>query len=217
MRAILPIVALTALAVLSTSCFNPDYSNIVYKCSAEKPGCPEGHACTGGLCQPIADGSTGTDAGADLMSESGCADKGGTAVGPNAYACPGLFNKGQAASRCAQGWHLCDKAAGIDLAKCNGLSGFFVAEAPGARIVVVQPEDALCQASDGANPVRLFFGCGKLQSYTYDATAPGCMGFNRVWDCVAPWDCDTGVTPHTLSNANHGTGSESDGLLCCRQ
>lgn len=216
MRAIPLIVALAVLATPSAGCFNPDYSNIVYKCSAEKPGCPAGYACSGGQCVPSSDGSAPSDAGADLAMESGCADKTGTAVGPNAYACPGLFSKGQAASRCAQGWRLCDKAAGIDLAKCNGLSGFFVAEAPGARIVVVQPKDALCQASDGANPVRLFFGCGKLQSYSYEATAPGCRGFNRVLDCVAPWDCDTGVTPHNLANAAHGAGSEVDGTLCCR-
>lgn len=216
MRALLPIIALAMLAPAATGCFNPDYSNIVYKCSDEKPACPEGYACSARICQPIADGSASTDTGTDLAAESGCADKAGTAVGTTAFACPGLFNKGQAAGRCAPGWHLCDKAAGIDLARCNGLAGFFVAEAPGSRIVVVQPKDALCQASDGANPVRLFFGCGKLQSYTFDATAPGCMGFNRVLDCANPWDCDTGVTPHTLANAAHGAGSEGDGVLCCR-
>ncbi len=98
--------------------------------------------------------------------------------------------------------------------KCNSLSGFFVLELPGARIVVVQPKDALCQASDGANPVRLFFGCGKLQSYTYDATAPGCAGFNRVLDCVGAWDCDTGVAAHPLTNVSDAT--PTDGLLCCK-
>lgn len=224
MRRILLILTLAALNLPSSSCFNPDYSHVVFKCSTEKPGCPANRSCVDGICVPVLDGMTMVvDAGADggngdlANSESGCAGQTGYELGANAYACPGLFGKGQALGRCAAGWHLCDKPAGIDLAKCNALNGFFVAEVPAHRSLSEQPKDAFCGPSADIDfPLRLFFGCGKLLSYTVDAKPPGCGGFRRVLDCVSPWDCDTGFSPHSLANSTHGVGSENDGVLCCR-
>lgn len=207
------------LLALSSACYNPDLSGVVYRCSAEKPGCPAGHTCTDGYCRPDAssggDAGASTDAGTNDMAPtaSGCADKGGTPLGPRAYACPGPYGLGQASKRCASGWRLCTASTDVNQQECAKLPGFFVAEVPGSRSVGDMAKDALCAPYDNFNRVRHFFGCGNTkQSYTH-ASSRMCSGFVGVVDCETPWTCGTDFTPQTLDNTAH-TGA-SDGVLCC--
>lgn len=209
------------LLALSSACYNPDLSNVVYRCSQEKPGCPSGHVCTDGYCRLSTDAGSSEDAGVatdasnnDLSPVApGCADKGGTPLGPRAYACPGPFETGQASKRCASGWRLCTAATDVDQKDCAKLPGFFVAEVPGSRSVGVMPKDALCAAYDNFNPIRHFFGCGNTGLSYVHTSSKKCSGFVGVVDCETPWTCGSDFSPQILDNTSY-TGA-SDGVLCC--
>ena len=214
------------------SCFSPDLSNVTYRCDEQRPGCPTGHSCISGYCRPLSDGATadgasGGDAAAgDLRPlESGCADGKGTALGSRAFACPGIFAAGQAASRCAVSWSLCKDGAAVDLSACNTklTTGFFLAEVAGRRGLEM-PADAICGAiNPPPEPNRMFFGCGPGGvGYAFDAKL-ACGNFSRVLDCEraeqpnpaqAKWLCGMSFDPHTLASVTNKTAL--DGVLCCK-
>lgn len=211
------------LLTLSSACYNPDLSGVVFRCSQEKPGCPSGHVCTDGYCRPhadaglAADAGTAADAGSNDLSPiiSGCADKGGTPLGPRAFACPGPFGLGQASKRCASGWRLCTGSKDVNQQACAKLPGFFVAEVAGSRTIADKPADAFCTPYDTFNQVRHFFGCGNTSlTYTH-ISSHMCSGFVGVLSCEAPWNCGTDFSPQTLDNTSQTAAS--DGVLCCMQ
>lgn len=209
---------LLALGLLS-GCFNPDLTNVIYKCTAEKPECPSGHICTDGLCQPVADGSADDSGLTDMSTPSGCAGGGGIALGTRAYACPGPFAQGQAASRCAAGWQLCTDGGLVDQTACNDstnqkIQGFYAAEVPARKGVLEAPTFVTCGASDLNMDQRLFFGCGKTSASILTGS---CGGFTRAVYCYMNpnWQCGAGTSPpQTLGNVANGAGG--DGVLCCR-
>jgi hypothetical protein len=205
---------------LLAGCFNPDLTNVVYKCTVEKPDCPAGLTCTDGLCRPT-DGGSGTDDGGtgDMSMPSGCTGGGGIALGPRAYACPGTFSQGQAAGRCASGWQLCTDGSLVDQTACNDASnqkiqGFYVAEVPARKGVLEAPNFVTCGQSDLNMDQRLFFGCGKTST---NILTGNCGGFTRAVYCYmnSNWQCGAGTSPpQTLANvSNAGAG---EGVLCCR-
>ncbi|MFO0572388.1 MAG: hypothetical protein U1A78_00175 [Polyangia bacterium] len=206
------------VCLLSAGCFNPDVTNTVFRCTPEQPQCPAGQVCTDGFCRassPGTDGAVSDAAGGsvDQQSSSGCADGRGTQVGTGRYACPGTFTKGQAASRCAPTWRLCANAQGIDVAACNLLAGFFVAEAPGSWGGSAQ-FSTCSTVMPGEN--GSFFGCGKvIPPYTFDAQMT-CYGFKRSLDCYSAgskWNCI--VTGRGQTLAESVNNSATDGVLCC--
>lgn len=212
------------LLTACSACFNPDLSGVTFRCSAEKPGCPDGHVCTDGYCRPATDAgatqdaSSNTDAGLNDLSSSspGCAEQGGTPLGPRAYACPGAYILGQASKRCADNWRLCTSSTDINQQECAKLPGFFVAEVPGSRSVVEKAEDAFCAPYDNTNQIRHFFGCGNTKTLSYaHASTRKCSGFLGVLDCETPWTCGTGFSMQTLDNTTHT--SVNDGVLCCKR
>jgi hypothetical protein len=202
-------VTLTFLAHVATGCFAPNYDGIVYKCSAEKPACPEGHQCTDGLCLPITPDMQSSDAGVtpDLASPVGCRSGQGSRVGL-AWACSGKFSS--AANQCADGWQPCTSATGVDLAVCNMLPGFFIADRPGSHDQLVDFSGTSCLAAEMFRPYRLFFGCGR-GTETVDVTNE-CAGFKRAQRCATIWDC--GASTHELRFVAY-PGTDS-GVLCCR-
>lgn len=209
-------------SALSSACYNPDLSGVVFRCSAEKPGCPDGHVCTDGYCRSVADADMGTDAGSttdagggDLAPvTSGCADKGGTPLGPRAYACPGAFGLGQASKRCASGWQLCTSSTDVNQQECAKLPGFFVAEVPGSRSINEMPKDAFCAPYDNVNKVRHFFGCGNTGLSYSHVSSRKCSGFLGVVDCEMSWSCGTDFSPQSLDNT--AQTAANDGVLCCK-
>ena len=206
-----------ALALTLASCFGSSTQGLPITCTKERPACPSGLACVDGVCggSAVADAATSTDGGsADLTPGYGCANPGGVSLGQGAFACPGTFAYGGAAGRCASGWAPCKSANGIDLSLCNSLSGFFIADVPGAWTNnYLAPQ---CRSTMLNSEREVFFGCGKTGAYSFDAMNP-CAGFSRSLEAATPqskWFCPATDRPHVIGDCKND--SALDGILCCR-
>lgn len=212
------------LATVAASCFNVNPDAIDFLCSVYDPRCPEGQVCIDSHCRPPAtpDGPLSGDLGADAgamrtdLARSGCANGLGTQVG-NAWACPGTFPRGNAPKQCAAGFSVCKVAGGVDLAACNKIDGFFVADALGfSAFPACRNVDANFFQCVGYQPGfdnRLRFGCGGLaKSYALSNCTSQCAGFDRALNCSQEVDYTCGSSNGLSDEANL---LPSSGALCC--
>lgn len=212
--------AIPLLCLLLASCFGSVTSPV--QCGPEGQ-CAPGRQCISGWCVAqgeIGDGgSLGTsDAAADAaVTSPGCAAGSGVALGPRAVACAGTFEYGGASALCAAGSSPCQDSASVDLAACNSLTGFFVADVPGAWTNNFMAP--LCRRTDSMISLSerpMFFGCGRLGAYSFNAQNP-CKGFDRSLECAtvnSKWNCNNNRDPQYLVNAKNTEAK--DGILCCR-
>lgn len=224
-RAAFCLVVAVAAAVGSAGCFHPDLSQVTVTCSEDSPPCPDGMACQDGICRRQAgdDGSTEmSDAGVDAAGPPvdaavvGCLG-GGTRVG-TAWACPGVFKKGEAATLCAAGFSVCKDATGVDTTACNRVDGFFVSQSLGKsefRICRnIDPLNFICGAAPPGYDNRMRFGCGNLvQPYVLQNCQQQCGSFDRTLDCTgsgADYQCST-----SNSIGDDANLTTFIGVLCC--
>lgn len=189
-------------ALILSGCFDPDTSHLTILCDAARPECPDGQSCINNRCTPVGDVPDGGDT-ADMTLAEGCTSGRGTQLG-SAYACPGAFAATFVKQRCAPSWKICTSATGIDLTKCDTLSGFFIADVPGSWTGTME----MCTASN-MNPI--WFGCGGKQELVRTAMVQ-CGGFPKSMECRATgWSCNAKQDLNQTENTN-----ASDGVLCCR-
>jgi hypothetical protein len=142
---------------------------------------------------------------------STCASGRGTRVGA-AYACPGSFKPGQVAAQCAAGSAPCTSAAGVDLAACESLSGFFLANVVGRYPV---PGDLSGVQCTGTDYYRVVYGCGNPAKARGAATV--CASFAQLIDCRdinSDFQCST---PPFDDISNMTNPYPLDGVLCCKK
>ena len=160
---------LFVLVLSSVSCFQEPPADRMWRCSADKPLCPEGQTCMNDWCvkegtaQP--DMSLMTDGGAipDMTTPKPCQD--GFPLGTQGvWACRGAFSTASpASSLCKNGYKVCSDGNKITDAECSNTSikGFFFSTLPGqgttgkfARCVSTPP---------GTGAGGVWFGCGWYQ------------------------------------------------------
>lgn len=207
------------LCLLLSGCFSAATSSI--QCGSGGQ-CSEGRQCVEGWCVTSGpqDGSAQVDAGSDLRPpEPGCAGPGEVKLGPKASACPGVFDAGGAAARCAAGWAPCKDAAAVNLSICEtsaDIAGFFAADVLGAWTNNYMAPN--CRSTMTEAEREMYFGCGKTNGkYTFPADN-ACMGFNASLECAtvnSKWFCGVVGRPHVLADAKNNNAS--DGVLCCKQ
>lgn len=202
--------------LLSVGCYRPDLSNTVFRCTAESPQCPEAHACIDGFCRPTGqqtDQGSGDGGASQTDMKSGCSSGTGFAVG-RAYACPGTFAMGGAATLCASGWTPCTSATGIDLTACSQLSGFFLADVLGRRKLEAAA-DSICGAPTTTQNVLAIYGCGQLKQGIHKANNV-CQGFDRLNDCVeTSIKCYPMIGKPADSLSKVENLAAGDGVVCC--
>jgi hypothetical protein len=147
------------------------------------------------------------DGAADAGAGDGCTVPNGRAIG-RAWACPvAMLSKNQASGLCATGFHLC--TTGADLQSdplCKTISGFYAADVIGTT--GGSPESSQCQST--ANPLQVFYGCGRIQVNTVYQVTTACQQLERAFDCnYAPngWTCG-----RTLADTSTTVAA---GVLCC--
>lgn len=210
--------------VLVGACYSPSLSGVSYTCDERNPYCPDGLVCTSGRCQEP--GVDNVDGGSmsqpdGLMPAAGCRSGVGYTVG-TAFACPGAFNNNKmdaipaASQLCADTYQICNKSAGIDLAQCKTLPGFFAAQVQAHRDSTdnVDPNNITCGGPKG-NQLQLFVGCGRTtQNIVFNLSANQmCEAFGQVLDCSKEneWDCNNAPNLDGVTQRN-----SRDGVLCCK-
>jgi hypothetical protein len=185
------------LLCLLSGCYQPDFSDLRYRCDGQSPACPAGFTCIRGVCQRPDEAQ-------------GCLSRQGIRVGDSAYACPGTFAAGKAQGLCAPGYSLCVDGRGISPAAC-GTRGFFASRTRAHRRPSMRPEEAGCGGPDRFGDQLLLVGCGSLADSTSVLSTP-CGGLTAVLDCATDsrWSCNGG-----LEQAENRTHPDS-GVLCCR-
>jgi hypothetical protein len=207
--------AVLSLLSLSFSCFQEPPADRVWRCSVDKPQCPEGQSCVNDWCVKDgtampdlanSDGSTSAD-----MSMVPCTD--GFPIGTKgAWACRGKFSAAAtvASALCKNGYKPCTNSNLISDAECSSssLGGFFFADALGTGASTLA---AKCATGTGAGWGSLIFGCGSTVQNFYERSTFGCRGFFPVAYCNATNPC----------NFNDGrldaqsTTDARNGVLCC--
>jgi hypothetical protein len=130
----------------------------------------------------IADLSTPRDIA--MQPAAGCRSGVGYKVGKG-FACPGLHDSAALASQlCADGYVIPSGAAGLDLAGCKTLPGFYIAESTLRRYTAdTDPNNFVCSQPPQIGQNRLFSGCGSSAwSGAFTLKGP-CQGFLQALDC----------------------------------
>src|SRR5579872_7466379 len=144
------------LALLLGSCYNPDYVGAHFQCDPQQ-ACPSGLNCVQGYCMAgdggDADGSMAAmpdlsagrapDLAGPPPPSGGCKGPGGIQVGPDIYACPGLFPAGQAKDLCRDGYDICADGQMVNAAAC-GNQGFFATRTQAHRYLIDDPTSSRC-------------------------------------------------------------------------
>ena len=217
--------ALVVVAVCLSGCFNPDYSKVLYTCTYEEPVCQDGYVCDGAHCvlpvAPVADlASPDGPPAPDMAPRNGCASGKGAAVGASAWACPGLYEPGTVRAMCASGFAICKSAAGINLAECRNITGFFIADVRGYDSFKECPSDAAavtCGYIDNRER-PLWFGCGSLTGYN-QICKKGCAGFVQANNgtLAARVPGPPFVDSFTDDIDAQTNNERMNGVLCCAQ
>ncbi len=154
--------AVLSLLVLS-SCFSEPPADRVWRCTTDKPLCPQGQTCINDWCvqegtaQPdmsvTADGSGTSD-----MTTKPCSD--GFPIGTQGvWACRGKFSPAtaKASSLCQNGYKLCTSGQKVTDAECSNtaLTSFFMADVPGSGVNITSQK---CYSGTGT--LNSWFGCG---------------------------------------------------------
>lgn len=217
-----------ASLILTAGCFSPDLSKGEYLCDGVATFCPEGLSCIDGRCRAggdmsVSDGGIVQDLSGptnDLsFTGSGCRSGGGINItspkgSTNCFLCAGNFAPSPQTSRaselCAPGWSIPTSAASVDLAKCETIPGFFVAEVPQWW------EDGIssgCGVTPGGYKLAGFGGCGMGQDMKKPVACNGFQfgrhvtGFPGSFTIAAPYTPLSTTTTNTRSNY---------GVICCR-
>ena len=182
------------------------------RCSAEQPGCPDGLMCVGEICLPPGMGELGQPVDlsvSDVQPPSSlCADGQGIVIGKQgAWACPGVFTAGKAATLCASG-RVCADSSLISDNECLSLSGFFVSQAWGTTDRnYSMPSVSECKMANNPAPNMVgFYGCGKGGG----VVDKPCDGFRGILICTASTKLSCAFSIDTVANAN-----PTNGVLCC--
>lgn len=217
-----PLLAVAVLVPLA-GCFNPPLDGVTLTCTSEDPRCPDGQSCQNGICRAeprdlaaSADGMAATDGAPPDQARPGCSKGGGVQVG-GAWACAGTFAKGGAATLCAVGFAPCKSPANIDLAACNQLPGFFVADVLAfsqfPECHNVDPPLFRCGSYQAGFDNRLRYGCGGLaKPYVLTSCQRQCAGFDRALNCSREVDYICGAS---MSLADEANILPAIGTLCC--
>jgi hypothetical protein len=206
--------AVLSLLCLSVACFQEPPADRVWRCSVDKPQCPEGQSCVNDWC--VRDGTAmldlmSQDASSSDMSTPPCTD--GFPIGTKgAWACRGKFSPATtvASALCKNGFKPCIDSTRITDAECSnaGLGGFFFADALGAGATALTLK---CATSTGSGWGGAVFGCGWLMTNLYERSNSGCRGLFPFSYCNATNPC----------NFNDGrldaqsTTDARNGVLCC--
>jgi len=211
--AVLSVLVLSSLS----SCFSEPPADRMWRCTTDKPLCPQGQTCVNDWCvqegtaQPdmsvIADGSGTPD-----MTTKPCLD--GFPIGTQGvWACRGKFSPASPASTlCLNGYKPCANASKLTDAECSStdIKGIFVSSvaaqggsASAARCITSPP------ASNAGN---MWYGCGWLSKAT-ERAGTACEGFQNIHYCGAMFGfpCNIGEVRldfQTNENPQHG-------VLCC--
>ena len=213
--AVLSVLALSSLS----SCFSEPPADRVWRCTTDKPLCPQGQRCVNDWCvqegtaQPdmsvTADGSGTSD-----MTTKPCSD--GFPIGTQGvWACRGKFSPASPASTlCLNGYKPCANASKLTDAECSStdIKGIFLSTqaaqgsgSAGARCVTTPP---------ASNAGSMWYGCGWEQSRKLTERAGmACQGFPLVHFCEIRigFPCNLGevrLDLQTNENPQHG-------VLCC--
>lgn len=213
--------AVLSLIVLSSvSCFQEPPADRMWRCTVDKPLCPDGQTCVNDWCvkegtaQPdlsmIGDGG-GT---LDLTTAKPCQD--GFPLGTQGvWACRGKFSPTtlKASSLCQNGYKLCTGGQKVTDAECSStaLTSFFMADVPGSGATISAVK---CSTGTGTGWGSAWFGCG------WTATAGGsnrsnfpCLGLPMVLPCDIKNSLTCNFNDGRLdSQTNDDT---KNGVLCC--
>lgn len=210
---------LPLLVLAFCSCFDSGIAPLI--CSSERPGCPEGYTCRGGICENEAvDMSVVTDlinadiAGYDLMPIAGCADKKGAQIGTKGcWGCPGIFNglSVKASSLCSITHKPALNSALISDSECLSVSsGFFLSAQYGATSKnYADPNMIECGSFTMSGNRPTYFGCGVGGGVV--AMNLNCNGFRPNIQCLV----SNGINCTNANLDDSQNTSASNGVICC--
>jgi len=191
------------------ACFSSELPTPL-RCSAEKPGCPEGLVCLEGTCQSyFADLGQTVDFAFDLLPSSQCADRKGRAIG-KAWGCLGTFDYGKAQTLCASSAVVCTQATGlITDAECifSG-TAFFISSAYGKTQVTGDPSECNAETLPSPNTPGVF-GCG-AGFVNVKTACEGFRPFERISFATKILATTSPSTIDKIANQNPNYG-----VLCC--
>ena len=208
------------LAVLSlclfVGCFQEPPADRVWRCTADKPQCPEGQSCINDWC--IKDGTAQPDL---LMSSDGSADMSklpcsdGFPIGTQGvWACRGKFGSGGsvASSLCTNGYKVCVDGNRLTDAECSNatIKGFFFADLTGQGTSLSLFRCAMGGTGTGA----AWFGCGSIvgTNTPTERTASPCKNIPLVSACdTVGFICNKS----DLRLSAQRNDSIQNGVLCC--
>lgn len=210
--------AVLSLLCLHVACFQEPPADRVWRCTVDKPQCPEGQSCVADWC--VKDGTAQpdlavTDGGGNSdMSKPPCTN--GFPIGTKGvWACRGAFSPTgtKASSLCLNGYKLCIDGTKLSSAECldSTLKGFFFADVPAEGST---GSLAKC-AMGGSGSGQMWFGCGDFQGARTpsETSAIGCKSFTRMSYCDPgiQFVCNSSDLRLDAQQMNTAT----NGVLCC--
>ena len=212
--------AVLSLLVLS-SCFTEPSADRVWRCTADKPQCPDGQTCVNDWCvkegtaQP--DLSMQTDGGASDMTQLKPCQDGFPLGTQGVWACRGAFSPASpASSLCKNGYKVCTDGLKVTDAECSSTSikGFFFANLPAQGTT---GSAARCLSTPPANGAGgMWYGCGWYQGkapLSTERTNNPCQNLPLITYCNSTdlFTCnqsDLRLDAQKMDNAQNG-------VLCC--
>ena len=204
--------AVLSLLCLFAACFQEPPADRMWRCTVDKPQCPEGQSCVNDWC--VKDGTAMPDlavAGNGDMSVIPCSN--GSPVGSQGvWACKGAFSPTgpKASALCTNGYKLCVDGNKLTDAQCSSamLTGFYFADVPAEG---VNQNTSKCLAGGVAS---YWFGCGNYVGAQLTVrTQNPCKGLPLVTAC----DPKSGFTCNFADARLDAQKSDNaaNGVLCC--
>ena len=208
--------AVLSLLVLS-SCFTEPSADRVWRCTTDKPQCPDGQTCVNDWCvkegtaQP--DLSMQTDGGASDMTQLKPCQDGFPLGTQGVWACRGKFSAttAKASSLCQNGYKLCTSGQKVADAECTNtsLTSFFLADVPGFGSMV---SNVKCYPGTGT--VNAWYGCGQtFTSGGASRTNFPCQNLPMVLPCDPKNFLTCNVNDGRLDSQTNDDAK--NGVLCC--
>ena len=209
--------AVLSLLCLFVACFQEPPADRMWRCTVDKPQCPEGQSCVNDWC--VKDGT----AMPDLLSQDGpsvdmiglpCLN--GSPIGTQgAWACKGAFAPSgtKASMLCLNGYKLCTDGNRITDAQCSSsaLTGYFFADVAGEGVSLNLSK---C-ASGGPSAGSVWFGCGTYQGAPQITarTQYPCKNLPLVAGCDPKSGFTCNLTDIRLDAQK--SDNAANGVLCC--
>ena len=205
--------AVLSLMCLFVACFQEPPADRVWRCSVDKPQCPEGQSCQNDWC--VKDGT----AMPDLMSQDAASDMSmppctdGFPLGSKGvWACRGAFSPTgtKASALCRNGYKLCTDASRLTSTECaSTLTGFFFADVPGEGSM----SNLIKCAAGGNGSGSTWFGCGTYTDNPSADSSVGCKGFTRISFCYPARGFTCNASDLRLDAQQ--LDKPANGVLCC--